>query len=98
MSGQEIERENILGDAPSVASRSKPTEPEREHTQREHSWRPEAGGLYDLSLEKDSFGVGFNANIKGKRSHQIVANELNILGNCEHRFSGGDGPIAGGVV
>src|SRR5712672_2365532 len=95
MSGQEIERENILGDAPSVASRSKPTEPEREHTQREHSWRPEAVGLYDLSLEKDSCGVGFIANIKGKRSHQIVADALNILCNLEHRGAVGADPRAG---
>ena len=44
---------------------SKPFEPAREHT-----WRPPAEGLYDLSLEKDSCGVGFIANIKGKKSHQ----------------------------
>src|SRR5450755_1538254 len=72
MSGQEIERENILGDVPSVASPSNPFEQaERECFPREHSWRPEAVGLYDLSLEKDSCGVGFIANIKGKKSHQI---------------------------
>ena len=67
MSGSEFERENIVTDALSAAAASKPAAPAREH-----SWRPPAEGLYDPSLEKDSCGVGFIANIKGKKSHQIV--------------------------
>src|SRR6266478_2652971 len=89
MSGQN-ERENILGDVLSVASSSKPAVGEREH-----SWRPEAIGLYDPSLEKDSCGVGFIANIKGKKSHQIVADALSILCNLEHRGAVGADPRAG---
>src|SRR5437588_5280160 len=89
MSGQN-ERENILGDVLSVASSSKPAVGEREH-----SWRPEAIGLYDPSLEKDSCGVGFIANIKGKKSHEIVADALSILCNLEHRGAVGADPRAG---
>ena len=71
MSGSEFERENIVTNALSAASDSKPAEashqqPLGEDTPREHTWRPPAEGLYDLSLEKDSCGVGFIANIKGK--------------------------------
>jgi hypothetical protein len=33
---------------------------------------PAASGLYDPALDKDSCGVGFIANIKGQKSHQIV--------------------------
>src|SRR5229473_1926312 len=91
MSGQEIERENILGDVQSVDSSAKPAEVERE----QHTWRPEAIGLYDPSLEKDSCGVGFIANIKGKKSHQIVSDALSILCNLEHRGAVGADPRFG---
>src|SRR5882762_5545772 len=92
MSGPDIERETILDDVLSADSCSKSTE--GEHA-REHSWRPEANGLYDPSLEKDSCGVGFIANIKGKKSHQIVSDALNILCNLEHRGAVGADPRAG---
>lgn len=61
----------------------------------EHNWRPEAEGLYDPSLEKDSCGVGFIANIKGKKSHQIVSDAIDILCNLEHRGAVGADPRAG---
>src|SRR5258707_2446444 len=90
MNGSEFERENIVTDAPSAASASKPAE-----LAREHDWRPPAEGLYDLSLEKDSCGLGFIANIKGKKSHQIISDALNILCNLEHRGAVGADPRAG---
>src|SRR6267143_2320873 len=90
MNGSEFERENIVTDALSAAPASKPDE-----IAREHSWRPPAEGLYDLSLEKDSCGVGFIANIKGKKSHQIVSDAINILCNLEHRGAVGADPRAG---
>ena len=90
MSGSEFERENIVTDALSADPASKPFEPAREHT-----WRPPAEGLYDLSLEKDSCGVGFIANIKGKKSHQIVSDAISILCNLEHRGAVGADPRAG---
>ncbi|MDO9561011.1 MAG: hypothetical protein Q7J60_05280, partial [Bradyrhizobium sp.] len=74
MSGSEFERENFVTDALPAAPAAKAAE-----VAREFSWRPPAEGLYDPSLEKDSCGVGFIANIKGKKSHQIVADALSIL-------------------
>src|SRR5215510_10915412 len=90
MSGSEFERETIVTETLSAAAASKADEPAREH-----DWRPEAEGLYDPSLEKDSCGVGFIANIKGKRSHQIVSDALSILCNLEHRGAVGADPRAG---
>ena len=43
------------------------------------------GGLYNASFEHDSCGIGFVANIKGNKSHQIVSDALTILENMEHR-------------
>ena len=42
-------------------------------------------GLYDPSFEHDACGIGFVANIKGKKSHQIISDALTILENMEHR-------------
>ncbi len=92
MSGSEFERENIVTDALSAAPDSKPAEPSA--TPSTH-WRPPAEGLYDPALEKDSCGVGFIANIKGKKSHQIVSDALSILCNLEHRGAVGADPRAG---
>ena len=47
--------------------------------------RPPKQGLYDPALEKDSCGVGFVVNIKGKKSHGIVKQALEILLNLRHR-------------
>jgi glutamate synthase (NADPH/NADH) large chain len=68
--------------------------PAHEHA-HEHTWRPPAEGLYDLSREKDACGVGFIANIKGVKSHQIVADAIRILCNLEHRGAVGADPRAG---
>src|ERR1700727_865454 len=96
MSGSEFERENIVTDALSAAAASKPEEHSLgEEVMREHTWRPPAEGLYDPSLEKDSCGVGFIANIKGKKSHQIVSDAISILCNLEHRGAVGADPRAG---
>src|SRR5262249_51209831 len=56
---------------------------------------PAACGLYDPALDKDSCGVGFIANIKGRKSHQIVQDALTILLNLEHRGAVGADPRAG---
>ena len=60
-----------------------------------HTYRPPALGLYDPSQEKDACGVGFIANIKGVKSHQIVADAINILCNLEHRGATGADPRFG---
>jgi len=56
---------------------------------------PNAQGLYDPSLDKDSCGVGFIADIKGRKSHQIVEDALRILCNLEHRGAVGADPRMG---
>ncbi|MGZ3914435.1 MAG: glutamate synthase large subunit [Flavisolibacter sp.] len=42
-------------------------------------------GLYSPSFEHDSCGIGFVANIKSNKSHQIISDALTILENMEHR-------------
>src|SRR5262245_17958499 len=56
---------------------------------------PQALGLYDPALDKDSCGVGFIADIKGRRSHKIIDDALAILCNLEHRGAVGADPRAG---
>ena len=55
----------------------------------------EARGLYDPALAKDSCGVGFIADIKGRKSHAIVQDALTIVQNLEHRGAVGADPRAG---
>jgi len=54
-----------------------------------------ARGLYDPTLDKDSCGVGFIADIKGRKSHQIIEDALTILLNLEHRGAVGADSRAG---
>ncbi|MEX0752565.1 MAG: glutamate synthase central domain-containing protein, partial [Xanthobacteraceae bacterium] len=56
---------------------------------------PAVQGLYDPRLDKDSCGVGFIADIKGRKSHKIVEDALTILLNLEHRGAVGADPRAG---
>jgi len=42
-------------------------------------------GLYHPSFERDACGIGFVANIKGNKSHQIISDALTILEHMEHR-------------
>src|SRR5688500_2719337 len=50
---------------------------------------PRKQGLYDPRFEHAACGVGFVADIKGRRSHQIVRNALEVLHNLEHRGASG---------
>lgn len=45
----------------------------------------QAAGLYDPRFEHDACGVGFVANIKGVRSHEIVQQGLEVLEKMKHR-------------
>ncbi|MGH7116718.1 MAG: hypothetical protein ACREE9_19765, partial [Stellaceae bacterium] len=56
---------------------------------------PERQGLYDPRNEHDSCGVGFVANIKGRKSHDIIARGLEILVNLDHRGAVGADPLVG---
>ena len=54
-----------------------------------------AKGLYDPRNEHDACGVGFVADIKGRSSHEIITNGLQILVNLDHRGAVGDDPLVG---
>ena len=56
---------------------------------------PQAQGLYDPAHEHDACGVGFIADMKGRKSHAIVRDALRILENLEHRGAVGADPLAG---
>src|ERR1700738_727040 len=56
---------------------------------------PAEEGLFDPALEKDSCGVGFIADIKGRSSHKLIDDALAILCNLEHRGAVGADPRAG---
>ncbi|MER1986904.1 MAG: glutamate synthase large subunit [Solibacillus sp.] len=59
---------------------------------------PEAQGLYSPEFEHDACGIGLYANMKGKASHQIVKNGLEMLCRLEHRAGrGGDGKTGDGA-
>ena len=51
--------------------------------------------MYNPKNEHDSCGVGFVANIHGKKSHQIVQQGLEILTNLTHRGATGYDPKLG---
>ena len=52
-------------------------------------------GLYDPRNEHDACGVGFVVNIKGRKSHDIIAQGLKILENLDHRGAVGADPLVG---
>ena len=52
-------------------------------------------GLYDPRNEHDACGVGFVANIKGRKSHDIIRRGLQILVNLDHRGAVGADPLIG---
>ena len=56
---------------------------------------PTKQGLYDPTYEHDACGIGFLANIKNRKSHDIVRQGLGILCNLRHRGAVGADPLAG---
>jgi glutamate synthase (NADPH/NADH) large chain len=52
-------------------------------------------GLYDPRQERDACGVGFVANIRGKQSHDMICQGLQILENLTHRGAVGADPLVG---
>jgi len=56
---------------------------------------PPKQGLYDPCMEKDNCGVGFIAHMKGKKSHSIVQQGVQILANLHHRGAVGADPNTG---
>ena len=56
---------------------------------------PRQQGLYDPRNEHDACGVGFIANIKGRKSHETITRGLEILLNIDHRGAVGADPMMG---
>jgi glutamate synthase domain-containing protein 2/glutamate synthase domain-containing protein 1/glutamate synthase domain-containing protein 3 len=52
-------------------------------------------GMYDPALEHDACGMGFVADIKGRKSRSIIDHGLKILKNLEHRGAVGADPSTG---
>ena len=46
---------------------------------------PQAGSLWDPALEQDSCGIGFVADVKGRKSHQIVQRGIEAVCRLTHR-------------
>ncbi|GAB2770789.1 glutamate synthase large subunit [Rhabdobacter roseus] len=52
-------------------------------------------GLYRPEFEHDACGIGFRANMKGRKSHQIVADAIHMLERMDHRGACGCDPNTG---
>ena len=69
---------------PWIRDHNTPTCPAPGHTPLRHG-PPPAEGLYDPGHEHDACGVGFVVDIKGRKSHAIVRQALQVLKNLAHR-------------
>jgi len=56
---------------------------------------PRKQGLYDPWFEHDACGVGFVVDIKGRKSHRILQQALQVLMNLDHRGASGSEPNTG---
>ena len=56
---------------------------------------PQIQGLYDPSNEHENCGIGLIVDMKGRKSHDIVAGALEICVNLDHRGGCGCDPITG---
>ncbi|MGD9843727.1 MAG: hypothetical protein AB7U99_12670, partial [Steroidobacteraceae bacterium] len=53
------------------------------------SVRPKKQGLYDPQFEHDACGVGFVVDMKGRKSHRILQQGIEVLKNLDHRGASG---------
>ncbi|RMF86593.1 MAG: glutamate synthase large subunit [Nitrospirae bacterium] len=60
-----------------------------------HAGLPRPQGLYHPGHEHDSCGVGAVADIRGRKSHRIIEQGLEILVNLTHRGAAGADPETG---
>ncbi len=56
---------------------------------------PVKQGMYDPAFEHDACGMGFIADIKGRKSRSIIEKGLEVLNNLEHRGAVGADPQTG---
>jgi len=52
-------------------------------------------GSYRPSFEHDACGVGFVADVAGRRTHALVEKALSVLANLEHRGAAASDPLTG---
>jgi glutamate synthase (NADPH) large chain len=78
-----------------LADRTSPVRREQADLRAAFASARTPAGLYDPALAKDACGVGFIADIKGRKSHKIIEDALKILLNLEHRGAVGADPRAG---
>ena len=50
---------------------------------------PAKQGLYDPFFEHDACGVGFVVDMKGRKTHRIVEQAVEVLVNLDHRGAAG---------
>jgi glutamate synthase (NADPH/NADH) large chain len=84
MGPEQVNRIGLKDAAPAAAADS-----------RAQALPPAPAGLFDPLREHDACGVGFIADIKGRKSHKIIEDALKILLNLEHRGAVGADPRAG---
>ena len=70
-------------------------EPGKPRSRADDPLTPPAQGLYDPAKEHDSCGVGFVADMKNRKSHDILEKGLQILVNLDHRGAVGADPTLG---
>src|SRR5262245_18956508 len=56
---------------------------------------PPSQGLYDPAYEHDACGVGFVADMEGRRTHGIIRKGLDALCRMDHRGARGAEPNTG---
>ncbi len=56
---------------------------------------PVQQGLYRSEFEHDACGIGFRASMKGRKSHQMVADAITMLERMDHRGAYGADPNTG---
>ena len=56
---------------------------------------PKKQGLYDPKNEKENCGIGFVANMKGRATHEIIRQGIEVLNKLEHRGACGSDPLTG---
>ena len=52
-------------------------------------------GLYRKEFEHDACGIGFVANMKGRKSHKVVTDAIQMLIRMDHRGACGCDPNSG---
>ncbi|MIL08962.1 glutamate synthase large subunit [Salmonella enterica subsp. enterica] len=84
-----------LKPSPAHAADAGPNNARAEKIASTFGFAPGRQGLYDPRNEHDACGVGFIANMKGVKSHQIVKDGLFVLENLTHRGAVGADPLMG---